>query len=73
MPRTRLVIKGKVVENVQKQRGRHVDLTLLARRVGRMRARLEGPPRGVVHFSGSRGVDFAVFFYLNWSANGYPH
>jgi hypothetical protein len=28
--------------------------------VGRVRARLEGPPRGVVHFSGSRGVDFAV-------------
>ena len=25
-----------------------------------MRARLEGPPRGVVHFLGSRGVDFAV-------------
>jgi hypothetical protein len=28
---------------------------------GRVRARLEGPPRGVVHFSGSRGVDFADF------------
>jgi hypothetical protein len=25
-----------------------------------VRARLEEPPRGVVHFSGSRGVDFGV-------------